>query len=314
MSISKQLMDRISNTNLEVLNIGKYSLYLAPLMNMNLFFLRLLRKLGFLKRMDLHSSVKLNDRKFKIPIIKEMGMNNLMMDEFWMLDILKRIGLNEDDVFIDIGANVGQTLLKINAVYKDLNCVCVEPLTACHSYLEKLMIINNINNGIVYPYGLSDQEGIKKINIHFDEPADRSASFLDLNLPIVRSELIEMKKWDNLIEDCKIDSKKIAVVKLDTEGSELEILETMKVFLTENKPIIIFEILSTQTEARTNKILQLINSIPYILYRIEKTNLHFKSISKIDNVKSGIAEHLCDYLLIHERDTALVSLLQKDNN
>ena len=56
-------------------------------------------------------SIKINGKKFKVPVILNMGFLNLKIKEDWFSNFIKSHPLPKDTVFVDVGVNVGQTLL-----------------------------------------------------------------------------------------------------------------------------------------------------------------------------------------------------------
>lgn len=96
------------NTNNSNLKSG----YTAVIQFLKVLGLRIARKTGLLKKKVWKLTLKLNGRRFSVPIINETGFNNHNMDEYWMLDLLRQLHLKPCSVFIDLGANVGQSILK----------------------------------------------------------------------------------------------------------------------------------------------------------------------------------------------------------
>lgn len=265
---------------------------------MHLLLLRLLRKLSILKRVDTSASLTLQGHRFKIPILKEVGMHNLMMDEFWMMDIFSRLSPNDEDVLIDIGANVGQTLLKWKAVHPKSKYVAVEPLASCINYLEKLIEINSFTNCQISEKAISDQDGKSEFYLHFPEPSDRTASLLNQEFDPIKSISIETQKFESLLKTLDISPQNIYCIKIDVEGSETEILNDMKPFLLRYKPILIIEILAIDKNRlkRTNRIIQ---ELPYQMYRIVKNQLRLDHFQKIESVEIDTSIDQSDYLFIH---------------
>lgn len=266
---------------------------------MHLVFLRLLRKFKILKRINTSSKLSLNGHSFIIPIKQELGIHNLMMDEFWMMDIFKQLSLNENALLIDVGANVGQTLLKWKAIYKNGTYIGLEPIKACAEYLEVLIKENNFQDCKIIDQALAEKTGTAELNFHFEESGDRSASLYSDSFKAIKSEKIKTITFEDLLSSCGISKNKINVIKIDVEGAELEILRSLKDFLVNHQPIIIIEILNTQAQ-RINEINEIISSLPYHWYRIDKKNLNLKSLTQIDKIEGEPSIEESDYMLIPE--------------
>ena len=83
---------------------------------MRLLFIRALNKLSLLKFFNLTGEVTLNGKRFKIPILQKTGFSNLFVTETWMIKILEVVLPIDNKKFVDVGVNIGQTLLKLRSV------------------------------------------------------------------------------------------------------------------------------------------------------------------------------------------------------
>ncbi len=83
---------------------------------MNKFFARLLCKLRLVRYFNINIRLKLNKEIFIIPIIKGIGYDNLNISEKWLINILEILIREYNGTFVDVGANTGQTLLKLRSV------------------------------------------------------------------------------------------------------------------------------------------------------------------------------------------------------
>ncbi len=85
---------------------------------MTAFIARACGKLGLLPSLNLVTGIRIRQHRFKIPIIGGVGMTNVSTSERWMVSLLERLGpffANNPGAFIDVGVNVGQTLLKLRS-------------------------------------------------------------------------------------------------------------------------------------------------------------------------------------------------------
>lgn len=111
-----------------------------------------------------------------------------------------------------------------------------------------------------------------------------------------------------------VDIPDFDVVKIDVEGAELEVLQTLAEELKSRKPIIIIEILSAYSEEnkirydRQNSLLELIKELNYHILRIninEKEKI--ESIEKIDFFDVNANPNNCNYILYHMNDEANIN-------
>ena len=106
---------------------------------MNNTIIKILNKLDLLRWINIHGYLRLNNKEFTIPILGKTGHANLFMSEPWMTDLLKIILPIENKTFIDVGVNVGQSLLKLKSISAEINYIGFEPNPICIHYLTKLM-------------------------------------------------------------------------------------------------------------------------------------------------------------------------------
>lgn len=268
-------------------------------MNKNIF-LRTLRKIGVLKNKQIEFDLKLNGRSLSVPINNEIGFNNHCMDEFWMLDLFKQWDIKAQDVLLDVGANVGQTLLKWKSVNPKAKYIGFEPLPICYSYILDLVKINKFNDCDVYQKALSNENGKTQLKMHFQDETDRTATIVKSNLKSIGSIEVALIDFPTFIKEQTISLKNIAVVKIDTEGSEVEILSSMQSFLETYKPKVIVEVLAENKQSidRVSAFNAFIKTIPYQLYRIDKKGNYLKNLSAIDEITIPTKVRNSDYLLL----------------
>ena len=132
---------------------------------------------------------------------------------------IKDVKFNPNDIFIDIGANVGNALIYLSQYQKEIHYIGFEPSPNEHRCLLKN--IKNFN-------GKTTIFNIALSNINDEE------IFFYLSPSWGDSSLIEPPKYDSKIKiktnrlDKLLIDRKIKFVKLEAEGAEIEILEGMK--------------------------------------------------------------------------------------
>lgn len=76
-----------------------------------------------------------------------MGLQNLIVGyEDWLYKTVDILSLPQNSAIIDVGANIGQTLLKIVPFNRSIKYIAIEPNIYCKTYLEKLCKLNNLTN------------------------------------------------------------------------------------------------------------------------------------------------------------------------
>lgn len=272
---------------------------------MNKFFIRVLNKFKILDLLNVIGSVNLNGKRLKVPVVQKVGFSNLFMSEPWMIDVLKIVLPIEGKKFIDVGVNIGQTLLKLRSVSSEIDYVGFEPNPLCVNYVHDLIKENDFNNTLIIPSGISVKNEIGVLNFFSRSDIDSAASVVSDFRPdhkIFKKEFVTLFNIDSLKNIINLDS--ISILKIDVEGAELEVLNSFKIEIEEKNPIILIEILPAYNKQnisrieRQNKIQNMLQNIGYLIFRVVKqdeTLIGFQEISKI-----GIHSNLndCEYVMV----------------
>lgn len=252
-----------------------------------------------LRQIDL--PLKLNGKEFVAPIAHELGFNNHDMDEFWMIDLFKSLSLKSTDILMDIGANVGQSLLKWKSVFPEHGYIGIEPLPDCIQYLNLLCRVNGFNDCTIIEKAIFNKNTTSKLNLQFDDPTDRTASIIEQEKSFGHIE-VETIDFPTLLTKFDVKPETIRVLKIDVEGAELEIIHNAKTFIDQYKPIIILEVLADKGYdwERVKKVSQLINDMSYEIKRIKKEKNRLKSLELITDITPPVQIIDSDYLLTYK--------------
>ena len=133
---------------------------------MQLLLIRLLNKIGLLQYLMFNVNIQVYSTKFTIPIIKGIGLNNILTTELWMVLLLKKIlPITNNGIFIDVGVNIGQTLLKLKAVNANMTYIGFEPNPSAVFYTNELIKANRFENTFLIPVGLNNKTEVLTLNI-----------------------------------------------------------------------------------------------------------------------------------------------------
>ena len=281
-------------------------------MQRDLFIARALRKLkiihnGWLSPFNFRLKKKLNGKSFRIPVIKNIGWANIFNNDPWMSQLFTKILSSSNGVFLDIGANIGQTLLKVRSVNPDLTYYGFEPNPVCHFYLKELISANNLRSSYIVPVGLSDKSVLAKLNFYSTNLDDATASVVDKLRPdavIKRQEFVFLASLDELIQS--IDEI-VAVIKIDVEGAELEVIRGALSVIEKYRPLILVEVLPAYTSDNTARILRqnelevICKSSRYFIFQIIKdVQNNMVALKKIDHIGIKTSINDIDFLLVPE--------------
>lgn len=271
---------------------------------MKIFIPRLLNKLGILKRVSFSYEIIINKTLFKIPVIKKFGFNNLFLSEQWMIEIIEQIFKIKKGAFIDVGVNIGQTLIKLRSVDREREYIGFEPNPSCVFYTEELIKKNKFLNTIVIPVGISNEDNLLSLNLYSENDSlDSCASIIEnfrdqkihktIFVPVFSAKTIR-----------KLFST-IGILKIDVEGAELEVIESFKEIISAERPFILIEILPSYKKSntfrieRSYKIVSIISELEYDIYLIIKTpDNSLKNIKKIKEIPIHSDINLCDYIFV----------------
>lgn len=268
--------------------------------------LRILNRLNLLRYLDLTSKNEINNRIIKIPIIKGIGFDNLQLTELWLNPIIKEILQYKSGAFVDIGVNLGQTLLKVKSLDMNRLYYGFEPNPMCYYYTKELIKRNRFELCNIIPVGLYDRASLLKLLMNTDTDSlasliegfrDSSSYTSDIYVPVFEG--------DYLMNRLNINA--ISIIKVDVEGAELEVIKSLRSTIARYHPYILCEILPIYDEntsngsfrkSRQNSLEKIINDENYILCRVH----HRGDVMKIRSIETHSDLSLCDYLFIHESE------------
>ncbi|WP_165586763.1 FkbM family methyltransferase [Neotamlana sedimentorum] len=225
--------------------------------------------------------------------------------EPWMLDLLKTLSPLITSTFVDVGVNIGQTLLKFKSIFPNSYYLGFEPNLVCFNYLENLIKLNKLSSVKVLPLGISNKTNSGILYLFNNNDTDPSASIIDgfrQKNQIKKQIDIQLSTWSDVKH--KFDFKNISVLKIDVEGAELEVLRSFEKDLKKYSPIIIIEILpvyNIENELRIkrqNSVQELVLNLDYVMFRVVKEKKRLLKFEQVEVI--GIHENIndCDYVMV----------------
>lgn len=265
---------------------------------MGLFFVRLLNKLGWLQGVNINVTRVVSGTAFLIPMRNKIGYTLLFDKESWMAEVLKRIA-PIGGAFVDVGANVGQTLLVAKSIQPNLQYIAFEPNAFCFAYLTELIQVNQLNNVTLLPVAIGGHDGPTTLYHSPGSPDDSSGSIIkEFRDTVGMAQTSVLSLTGNSLRF--LLNIRISVIKIDVEGAELEVILNLLEVVQRDRPTIICEILPVYNESNTfrlkrqDELLREVTQLNYVLLRIH-TNGALKPINSI-----GIHDNLndCNYLFV----------------
>lgn len=158
-------------------------------------------------------------------------------------------------MLIDVGANVGQTLLDFLSAPVHSTYVGFEPNPVCHGHLSKFISTNRLDRCLVVPAALGERNGIAQL-YSYGGDVDSGATTVSGLRPRLKSmgASIAMLRLDDIVQD--LPDSDIALVKIDVEGGELAVLRGMEKTIRESKPWLLCEVLHRDVSAEPESFVQ----------------------------------------------------------
>jgi len=147
---------------------------------------------------------------------------NIIMSQF----------ISEGDNVIDIGANIGTTVLSLSKRVSDKGRVLAfEPQNIMSQCLHTNLTLNDILNVTVYNIAISNKNGWSNLN---DEDFSEIGRYGEAGISENGTRIKTIKLDEIELENCSL-------VKIDVEAHEWEVIEGGQEFLLKHKPVLYME-------------------------------------------------------------------------
>lgn len=225
----------------------------------------------------------------------------------WKTVLIGKLLAGRQGVFLDVGANIGQTLLDYCASEHRHGYLGFEPLVTCADLLNGIIRDNGLSDCRVLPAALSDRTSILKL--YRNSQVDSCATVVEGLRPerLQSAELVSTFRFDEIAAQLLEDP--VAVVKIDVEGGEVGVLRGMAGTLSSQKPWIVCEVLRRDPSAdpaayerRVNDLSSLLHDLGYSVWNLLKSDggEGVQGLSRIETFPlepyAPENEELCDYL------------------
>ncbi len=270
-------------------------------------------KTKLLKFINFQMKGEFSDKIYTIPLVNNIGLRNLIYNtEPWMKDVIRKFLTSKNGIFLDIGANIGQTLMKLRSI-SSIPYIGFEPNPESVVYLERLIKVNKLNDCTVCPVGLSNRSGLITLYSSFEgSPYSTVVKGFNTHHNLNKTRVVSVFRGDDIIPDI-FPVEEIAIVKIDVEGAELEVIEGMQRLFKDYRPYVIVEIIpvgnldaqdAESRLARIDRLLALIKTSNYSIFSVNNAENSYEPITQI-RIGKGQTEN---YLLIPtERENDFLS-------
>lgn len=266
------------------------------------------KKIGFSKRTHRE---RMFGREFNIPVVNG---RRTYLSEPWMADMIRRLFALKAGGFIDVGVNLGQTMVKVAAVGPDRAYLGFEPNPSCADYAEQLAAANDLPYRVV-PAGLGSKTQLLQLQFYGNEDTDPSASLVEgFRGDALRSRSVIVISADEL--PAELMEQQLAIIKIDVEGGESDVIEGIASTLKRARPFLLVEILpaySTKNKSRLErqrKIEAVLKSANYAMFQIRKDqDENLSGVVRISEIGIETDLAMADYLMVPVEDIGKLGAL-----
>jgi FkbM family methyltransferase len=199
-------------------------------------------------RAFLQPHIMIRDIRFSRPFLAGVIVNeHIEITEPWMAELLGYLPIRTK-TFLDVGVNVGQTLLSAKAVYPELDYIGFEPNPACIFYVENLIDKNSLTRSRVVPIGLSNSNEVADLWVTKDRPVS-SGSTLNKEVKLIarkKARPVALFRLDDIWQQVT-NGADPGLLKVDTEGHEPQVLKGALKTIRACQPFILVELLPPRT-------------------------------------------------------------------
>lgn len=222
-----------------------------PLFRKKDYFLNLFKEkaLGYnLKALNFEEGVVLGSFEDKNYLMNCQPGNlietTIYLDKIWEGHLAKIMSLYLDGsngIMIDVGANIGANTIPLAVKHSQIRFYCYEPHPEIFSRFKNNIKLNNLKNIEPVNSAISNSSE-KSLNFFAQKSAENMGrSSLKLNSDIKEHDEITVPAIS--IDDNFTDSNNpVLLMKIDTQGTELEVLQSAEKTIEKFRPVILFEL------------------------------------------------------------------------
>ena len=264
------------------------------------------RKIAVLGQLSRRKRIQLGSSQYRIRsvFVNELALRDSDEKAEPFMDVVYRAALmSKTGIFVDVGANIGQTLFKVLSLDPKRKYVGFEPQISCCFLVQRFIEDNGLKNHTILPLGLSNRNQMVKLHVR-EGGYDSSASVVDHFRPesfYSSYRYICVRNGDEVMAELQI--LEISTIKIDVEGAELEVLQGLSETIREQQPFLIFEVLNSYLvlsgqkltdefvsfrRKRIDAMESVLRSVGYEIYQV----LPESRLKRVDTIQPGSSPDL----------------------
>lgn len=219
----------------------------------------------------------------------------IYLEKVWEEHLAKIMSLYLDGstgIMIDVGANIGANTIPLAVKHPQIKFHCYEPHPEIFARLKSNIKLNNLKNVEPANSAVSNSSE-KSLKFFAQKTADNMGrSSLKLNSDIKEHDEITVSAIS--IDDNFADnSDPVILIKVDTQGTELEVLQSATRTIEKFKPVILFELedryFSDSERVSAKKTLkEFYNNLDYSLVNVSKGLDYYPQVDITKNYHGDI--------------------------
>jgi len=211
-----------------------------------------------------HLKITFRYKNYSIHLLKDTEAPDYITEKieaeknFYEIDLLS--WLEDKDIpkgdFIDVGANIGNHSLFFAKVMKRKTW-SFEPYAPAFQLLERNLTVNKLDTSRCFPFGLSSKD--TKANIILPDSNNIGAARVSIDGD---SGSVELRRGDEVLADIR----KIALMKIDVEGHELDVLKGCLGTIEKHHPLLLVECMNMEEYEKVNVYVEPLGYVPSAVF------------------------------------------------
>jgi FkbM family methyltransferase len=164
---------------------------------------------------------------------------------------------------VDIGANIGISTLTMLAQRKDIRVVCFEPASRYFPFLERNMRQNHLDDSVTcVSLGINEKRCQEVLHVNSTTASAATANYGHRR---VRSEVMTCVPLDEYFSE---NVGVPALIKIDTDGFEMEVIKSGRTLLGRYHPLLFLEFSPALLERAGHDPMELLELLVALGYRL----------------------------------------------
>ncbi|OQA00073.1 MAG: 2-O-methyltransferase NoeI [Bacteroidetes bacterium ADurb.Bin408] len=181
--------------------------------------------------------------------------------------------VKENDIILDIGANIGYYSLMASKRIKGGKIYAFEPVNQTYAKLIKNIELNNFQNIVPVNKAVSNKEDTIEIYVANNKNTGTSSITNHIHFCGEKQKAVAIT-IDSFVNENKLP--KIDLIKIDVEGAESLVIEGMQESLAKFNPYILIELIDERLKAAGSSLIQIYDFLEKIGYKPFQINNDLK--------------------------------------